>query len=103
MYRPLRTLWTLAAVGGAIAVGLTTQNPAYIVITFVGGLIVPRMLGLAGPGRFERARRLAPGGPFAGRRGGWGGCGGDAWSEWHRQAHGSTPMTPPAAPSAPSA
>ncbi len=107
MYRPLRTFWTLAAVGGAIAVGLTTQNAAYIVITFVGGLIVPRMLGLAGPGRFQRARGLGatgfgPGARFAGRRG-WGGCGNDLWSEWHRQAHAAAPAAPPAAPSTPSA
>jgi len=107
MYRPLRTFWTLAAAGGAIAVGLTTQNDAYIVITFLGGLIVPRMLGLAGPGRFQRAkgfgaRSFGPGAALAGRRGG-GGCGNDPWSEWHRQAHAATPASPPAAPTAPSA
>jgi len=102
MYRPLRTFWTLAAVGGAIAVGLTTQNAAYIVITFLGGLIVPRMLGLAGPGRFQRAGACGPGSHFAGRRG-WGGRGNDLWSDWHRQAHASAPATPPAAPSTPGA
>ena len=46
---PVRTFWTLAAVGAATAVGVLTQEPGFIVITFVGTLIVPRMLGIAGP------------------------------------------------------
>ena len=54
MYRPLRTFWGLAAIGGAIAVGLTTHNAGYIVITFIGGLIVPHVLGLTGPGRHHQ-------------------------------------------------
>jgi hypothetical protein len=96
--RPLRTFWNLAAVGGAIAVGLTTHNAAYIVITFLGGLIVPRMLGLAGPGHFDHARRQFHGEGLAGHRGH--GCGGwsghDRLQEWHSKAHEAMAATPPA-------
>jgi hypothetical protein len=96
MYRPLRTFWGLAAIGGAIAVGLTTQNAAYIAITFLGGLIVPRALGLAGPGhRHGHAGRFGPGaGSGAGRHGA--ACGQSFWDEWHRQAHTAQPASPPA-------
>jgi hypothetical protein len=93
--RPLRTFWNLAAVGGAIAVGLTTHNSGYIVITFIGGLIVPRMLGLAGPGHFSHHRQHGPGGALAGHGcGGWSGR--DRLQEWHRQAHQADAATPPA-------
>ena len=63
MYQPLRVFWNLAAIGGATAVGITTHDAGLTAITFLGGLIVPRLLGLA-PRRH---------GPF-----GWahGGCGG---------------------------
>ena len=87
MYRPLRTFWGLAAIGGAIAVGLTTHNAGFVVITFIGGLIVPHVLGLAGPGgRHQHGGRFGKGT----------GCGGadgrgahfhGIWDEWHRQAH----------------
>jgi hypothetical protein len=96
--RPLRTFWNLAAVGGAIAVGLTTHNSGYIVITFLGGLIVPRILGLAGPGHFDRARRHAHGEGFAGHGGHpcgpWSGR--DRLQEWHSKAHEAMSASPPA-------
>jgi hypothetical protein len=78
---PLRAAWTLASIAGATAVGITTREPGFVVITVVGGLLLPRVLGF-----------------------GWGGphhdrlhhrCGGDRTAridrhlgEWHRQAHG---------------
>lgn len=106
MYRLLRTFWGLAAVGGAIAVGITTHDAGFTAITFVGGLIVPRMLGLAGPGPLGRARRLAmgPAGGGGFGPGGWqGGCSGGGrggwrsqrWEDWHRQAHEAAPAAPP--------
>jgi hypothetical protein len=94
MYRPLRTFWGLAAIGGAIAVGLTTHNAGYIVITFIGGLIVPHVLGIAGPGR-----RHGQGGR-CGHGAGFDPQGGRAarmhgvWDEWHRQSHAGQAATP---------
>jgi hypothetical protein len=84
MNRTARRLWGLVAVGGATAVGITTRDPGFVVITFLGGLVLPRVLGLRGPGM--------------GR-----GCGGrharrayleQRMSEWHRQAHGETSSSP---------
>jgi len=78
MNRPIRTLWGLAAVGAATAVGVTTHEPGFVI------------LGLAGPG-------------WRGRFGGAGGCGGhkarrrsadDRLEAWHRQAHSEA--APPA-------
>jgi len=100
VYAFLRAFWNLAAVGGAIAVGFTTQNAGFIAITLIGGFIVPRMLGLAGPvGPFARYRRAVRGGP------GWGGpwrgsCGGPwaasgGWEDWHRRAHEAQSTSPP--------
>jgi hypothetical protein len=96
MYRPLRTFWGLAAIGGAVAVGLTTHDAGYIVITFIGGLIVPHVLGIAGPGRHHQH-----GGRFGPSRA-WGGPEGRGshfqgmWEEWHRQSHAGETATPPA-------
>lgn len=42
---PLAIGWALAAVAGATAVGITTQRPGFVVITFLGGLWLPRLLG----------------------------------------------------------
>ena len=64
MYRAERAFWGLLAIGGAIAVGLTTHDAGFVVITFLGGLWVPRILGL----RPSMRARLA-----YGRHGGWGG------------------------------
>ena len=82
-FRPARTLFGLIAVGGAIAVGITTRDAGFTALTFVGGLALPRVLG------FRRR-----GGPFgAGCRGGiaehhkarFEG----RMNDWHRQAHGT--------------
>jgi hypothetical protein len=54
MYRAGRTAWGLVAVGAATAVGVTTKNPGFIVITFLGTLALPRILGLAPSGRGRR-------------------------------------------------
>jgi hypothetical protein len=43
-----RRLWGLLAVGAATAVGITTRDAGFVVITFVGSLVVPRILGLRG-------------------------------------------------------
>ena len=53
MYRAGRTAWGLVAIGAATAVGITTHNPGFIVITFVGTLVLPRVLGLT-PRRWNR-------------------------------------------------
>jgi hypothetical protein len=71
MYRAGRTAWGLVAVGAATAVGVTTRNPGFIVITFLGTLALPRVLGLTPRGHWGH-----PGfGPaaFAARRQAWGG------------------------------
>ena len=74
MYRAARTAWGLVAIGAATAVGITTRDPGLIAITFIGTLVVPRVLGLTprrrfrggfGPGRF---------GPYSKGWGGGGGC-----------------------------
>ena len=84
MFRPLRFFWGLVAVAGATVVGVLTHDAGFVVITFLGGLWIPRMLGLAGPGW---------------RGHGFGGCGGThARGRWagerfdtlHREAHGET-------------
>ena len=59
MYRPARRFWGLLAIGAATAVGITTHDAGFVVITFIGSLWLPRLLGLRGPGW----------------RGGWAGCG----------------------------
>ena len=46
MYRAGRTAWGLVAIGAATAVGITTRDPGFTVITFLGALVVPRVLGL---------------------------------------------------------
>jgi hypothetical protein len=56
MYRVGRTAWGLVAIGAATAVGITTQNPGFVVITFLGALIVPRVLGLT-PRRWNKYGR----------------------------------------------
>jgi hypothetical protein len=53
MYRAGRTAWGLVAVGAATAVGITTKNPGFIVITFLGTLALPRVLGI-GPRRWSK-------------------------------------------------
>jgi len=76
--------WALATVGGATAVGITTQRPSFVVITLLGGLVLPRILGFGG-GHWHHA----------------GGCHGDRTArlerhlgDWHRQSHGETTPGP---------
>jgi len=56
MYRAGRIAWGLVAVGAATAVGITTQNPGFVVITFLGALVLPRVLGLT-PRRWNKYGR----------------------------------------------
>jgi hypothetical protein len=86
---PIRLFWNLAAIGGAIAVGVITHDAGLIAVTFLGGLLVPRLLGLAPRGGMS----------WWGR----GGCyGGDArgrlrserFETWHREAHSGAPAQP---------
>jgi hypothetical protein len=87
MYRAGRTAWGLVAVGAATAVGVTTKNPGFIVITFLGTLALPRILGLTPRGWNRHGF-----GPHAKAWGGGGGCAG--------AGHGSdTEATTPAAQS----
>ena len=108
MYPFLRAFWNLAAVGGAIAVGFTTQNAGFVAITLIGGFIVPRMLGLAGPvgpfARFRYAARRTGDGWGSPWGGGWGGPGGGPcgtgavprrFEELHRRAHEAQSTSPP--------
>ena len=50
MDRAPRRLWGLLAVGGAIAVGITTHDAGWVILTLFGTLFLPRILGLRGPG-----------------------------------------------------
>jgi hypothetical protein len=91
-YRPARALFGLIAVGGAIAVGVTTRDAGFTALTFLGGLALPRILG------------------FRGHRGHAWGCAGrgdqgrnrleQRMESWHRQAHGQSPADPSPATSA---
>ena len=53
-------------IGAATAVGVTTENPGFIMITFLGTLALPRVLGLAPRRRWGR-------GGFGPRGMAWGG------------------------------
>jgi hypothetical protein len=81
MNRTARRLWGLVAVGAATAVGVTTRDPGFVVITFIGGLALPRVLGLRGHG--------ACGGRHAGRS-----HFEQRMAEWHRQSHAESPAPP---------
>jgi hypothetical protein len=72
--------WALVTIGGATAVGITTQRPGFVVITLLGGLALPRLLGFGGHGPWHAH-----------------GCGADRKARldrhlgsWHREAHGDT-------------
>ncbi|HEY2703644.1 MAG TPA: hypothetical protein VGL20_08140 [Candidatus Dormibacteraeota bacterium] len=60
---PLAIGWALATIAGAAAVGITTQRPGFVVITFLGGLWLPRLLGFGWGGHHHH-------GPWHGCRGG---------------------------------
>lgn len=80
MYRAARTAWGLVAIGAATAVGVTTKNPGFVVITFLGALTLPRVLGLS------PRRRWGKGG-FGPHGMAWGGgCAGRGGSETQQQA-----------------
>ncbi|MDQ6855826.1 MAG: hypothetical protein M3Z57_01975 [Candidatus Dormibacteraeota bacterium] len=86
-FRPARTLFGLIAVGGAIAVGVTTHDAGFTALTFVGGLMLPRILGF-------RGRRFI-GGPCGGRADRGLGRLDHRMESWHRQAHGDAgPQSP---------
>ncbi|MDQ2961408.1 MAG: hypothetical protein M3R48_10235 [Candidatus Dormibacteraeota bacterium] len=92
-YRPARTLFGLIAVGGAVAVGLTTHDAGFTALTFLGGLILPRVLGFRG----HRPWGRAPGAAGATRGGGHSHFE-QRFDSWHRQSHGeSAGEQPPAA------
>lgn len=85
MFIAIRAFWNLAAIGGAIAVGLLTHDAGLTALTFFGGIIVPRMLGLVPRWGFGRL------GAF-----GRGPCGGwqaaarsrrERFEDWHSRAH----------------
>jgi hypothetical protein len=92
-FRPARTLFGLIAVGGAVAVGLITHDAGFTALTFVGGLVLPRILGFRG--------HHLHGGPCGGRGHGRGrGRLDQRMESWHRQAHGGDAGDRPAATSA---
>lgn len=96
-FRPARTLFGLIAVGGAVAVGVTTHDAGFTALTFLGGLLLPRILGVRGHGAH-----------------GWGCAGGrgdvardkmrgrfeQRMQSWHREAHGDTAGDQPPATTA---
>lgn len=90
MFIAVRLFWNLAAIGGAIAVGLITRDAGLTALTFFGGLIVPRLLGLVprrwGFGAFGRGGCHGWQGAVRGPRG--------RLDDWHRQAHGDTASQP---------
>jgi hypothetical protein len=103
MYSIARRLWALIVIGGTVAVGLTTRNPGFIVITLIGGLLLPRFLGFHRPfGAAWAARGHNHGDPTTrmgacSGRGPWGWGATGSWEAWHQQAHQNPPAaTPPA-------
>jgi hypothetical protein len=85
--RPLRGLIGLAAIAAATAVGVTTHDAGFTALTFVGVLVVPRILGIGGRHRHgagcSARDRSGPGGHGHMR---------DRFEQrldsWHSQAHG---------------
>ena len=87
MYRVGRTAWGLVAIGAATAVGITTKNAGFIVITFVGTMVLPRVLGLTPRGRGRRGFGPHAFGP-RGKAWGGGGCSGAGGCGRPRGIHG---------------
>ena len=91
--RPARTAFGLIAVGGAIAVGVITHDAGFTALTFIGGLVLPRILGFRGraahgwgcAGGHRDAARDKMRGRFEQRM-----------DSWHQQAHGDSGDQPPA-------
>jgi hypothetical protein len=91
MYRAGRTAWGLVAIGAATAVGITTRDPGFIIITFLGALVVPRVLGLT-PRRWNR-RGFGPHG-FGPRGTAWGGgCSGAGHKAADPESSTATPQS----------
>ncbi len=86
MNATIRRLWGLAAVGGAVAVGITTRDAGFTFLTLAGGLWLPRILGLSGGHRFWHG---ACAGRDAGRR-----HLEDRMADWHSRAHGDATVPP---------
>ena len=102
MNEAIRFFWNAAAVAGAVVVGVFTHDAGLIAVTLIGGLIVPRMLGLVPRhGFLGYARRYGWGN---GPGGGWGGHrGGGPWNRggWGAQCeHPGQQSAPPSAPPA---
>ncbi len=92
MTRSDRPFWGLLAVGAAAAVGATTHDAGFTAITFIGTLVLPRVLGVRGGGHGHRH------GACAGRHSGRARIE-ERLAEWHRQAHGdAAPAAHDAAP-----
>jgi hypothetical protein len=91
MYRAGRTAWGLVAIGAATAVGITTRDPGFIIITFLGALVVPRVLGLT-PRRWNR-RGFGPGGFGAHGKGWGGGCAGAGHKASESEASTAVPQS----------
>lgn len=87
MHHTIRLFWNLAAIGGAIAVGVLTHDAGLVAVTFLGGLIVPRLLGLSPRG--ARAFGWGPGACHG--RGPGGRWRFERLDSWHRDAHGGEP------------
>jgi hypothetical protein len=94
-FRPARTLFGLVAVGGAVAVGVITHDAGFTALTFVGGLLLPRILGF-------RGRHLHGAGCGRGPGRGLGRLD-QRMESWHRQAHGDSAGVQPPAPTVASA
>ena len=68
MYDPFRTLWAIVAIAGAVLVGVSTHDAGFTALTFLGALVLPRVLG------FRRHRHVGPMG-WHGHGGPHGHCG----------------------------
>lgn len=90
MNSPARTLWGLVAVGAATAVGVTTRDAGFTVITLIGSLALPRILGFGG-----RHHRHGPGAWAAGcaKHGHGRSRLEERLDAWHRTAHGDVAPT----------
>ena len=86
--RPLRGIIGLAAIGAATAVGVTTHDAGFTALTFIGTLLVPRVLGIGGHhrGRHCHGGHEGPGGRREQMRQRFE----SRMAEWHREAHAGT-------------
>jgi hypothetical protein len=91
MYRAGRAAWGLVAIGAATAVGITTRDAGFVVITFLGTLVLPRVLGLT-PRRWSR-RGFGPH-AFGPHGKAWGGgCAGAGQKGSDPEASAATPQS----------